>query len=146
MVITHGGINTSEWDWERNKFRGLTEHAFNLVRDIITVANNLGFACSDSPGNYEWTSNKQHKIKLDDGRTLVAVRAFKNGNMHLHFHPSVMLAINVEAGRLLGWIRDGQQAAEEFEATAKEAKQIEKIFGSSFRLGNDAGLKLELKS
>jgi hypothetical protein len=142
MVVSHGGISTSEYDFERTRHCGLQEHAYNLLADIVTVANNLGFASDASPADFEWESNKQNKLMLKDGTVLCAVRAFKNGNMHIHFAPKVALAINVEAGRLLGWIRTPAQAADEFEATDAETQDIESIFGSSYRLGMDAGLKL----
>jgi hypothetical protein len=139
MVISHGGIASDSKPPEQQHHRGLQERSFALVDDMITVANNLGFSCNDSPRNYVWTPNKQHKIKLADGRTLVAVRAFKNGNMHVHFDPKVMLAINVEAGRLLRWIRNPAEACQEMEITGNDAKQVEKMFGASFRISPENG-------
>lgn len=140
IVLTYGGIETSEWAYRRDAFRGLTETAFELLMDIVTVANNLGFACADSPKNYNWTSNVQHTFMMENGEPLISVRAFKNGNMHFHFNPKVMLAINVEAGRLLKWIRHPQEACEEMQVTGAEAEDVARMFGSSFRIGTDAGL------
>ena len=142
MVVTHGGICTSEWSFEREKYHGLQEHAYHLLCDIVTVANNLGFSSNASPADFQWKSNEQNKLMLKDGTELCAVRAFKNGNLHLHFAPKVALAINVEAGRLLGWLRTPAQAAQEFGSAAAETQDIAAIFGTSFRLGQDAGLKL----
>lgn len=139
MVLTHGGISNSSWDFERQAHRGLVSSAFEMIQDIVTVANNLGFPCKDHPRNYFWESNKQNVLKLTNGQPLVAVRAFKNGNMHLHFNPKVMLAINVEAGRLLKWIRNPAEACEELQVTGEEAKQVAKMFGSSFRISPDSG-------
>ncbi len=135
MVLEHaGGINNSPYSWE--SVRGLQNRAVEFLKDCITVANNLGFECDDCPTNYEWSSNKQHVFKLKNGKPLIAVRAFKNGNMHVHWDPKVMLAINVEAGRLLGWVRSHEQAAKEMQATPQEAQQIKEIFGSSLRLSS----------
>jgi hypothetical protein len=143
IVLTHGGIKTSHYSWEKGVGFGLEESSMNMLCDIITAANNLGFACKDNPRNYEWVSNKQNTLMLNDGTPLVAVRAFKNGNMHMHFNPKVMLAINVEAGRLLKWIRNPAEACEEMQVKGEEAKQVAAMFGSSFRIGPDAGfLKL----
>lgn len=142
MVVTHGGISTSEYDFERTRHGGLVEHAYRLLSDLVTVANNLGFASDASPGDFQWESNKQQKLRMKNGEVLAAVRAFKNGNMHIHLNPKLALAMNVEAGRLLGWLRTPAQAAEEFGATDTEAQEIGDIFGSSFRIGADAGLKL----
>lgn len=146
IVLTHGGICTSQWGFEREEHRGLQARAAELLKDIVTVANNLGFPCKDSPKNYEWKSNKQHTLKLNDGTPLVAVRAFQNGNMHLHFNPKVMLAINVEAGRLLRWIRNPAEACEELQATGEEAVQVASMFGASFRISPESGfLRLTAK-
>lgn len=134
MVLSRGGISSSTWDYERQGLNGLSASAFNLLKDLVTVANNLGFASSDSPRNYKWVSNQQNTLLLSDGTPLVAARAYKNGNMHLHINPKVMLAINVEAGRLLRWIRNPAEACEEMQATDQEAEQISKMFGSSFRI------------
>jgi hypothetical protein len=140
MVLSHGGISMSQWAHDKDQRRGLSDSAFDLLNDIVTVANNLGFPCSDHPRNYEWKSNKKNVLKLESGKPLVAVRAFQNGNMHLHFDQKFMLAINVEAGRLLKWIRNPAEAVAEMQVTGEEAKQVEAMFGSSFRIGADAGM------
>lgn len=147
IVLCYGGISTSQWEYQRNENHGLESNALELLMDIVTVANNLGFSCGDSPKNYRWQSNVQNTFRLDNGEPLIAVRAFKNGNMHLHFNPKVMLAINVEAGRLLKWIRNPQEACEEMQVTGSEAAEVASLFGSSFRIGTDAGiLKLGVAS
>jgi hypothetical protein len=135
MVLEHcGGICSSEWSWKRDQHRGLRETAFELVADCVTIANNLGFPCLDSPRNYRLESNKQNKIMLDDGEVLVAVRAFKNGNLHMHFNQRVMLAINVEAGRLLGWLKSPQEAVDELKVTGDDEQFVKDKFGASFRI------------
>lgn len=141
IVLSHGGISTSEYDFERHDHQGLVGSAFNLLMDICTVANNLGFTCSDSPKNYEWRSNEQHKLMLEDGQVLAAVRAFKNGNLHLHFNPRVMLSINVEAGRLLKWIRNPAEACEELDVAGFDTAAVHSTFGSSFRIANNASVR-----
>ena len=137
MVISHGGIGGSN-----NRFNGLTERAYNLLNDIVTVANNLGIDCDDSPGNHKWERNSQRKLRKKDGQPLVAVRAYYNGNMHLHFDPKFMLAVNVEAGRLLGWIRNPFEACDEFEVSGDEAASVAELFGSSFHISPTAGLNI----
>lgn len=140
IVLSYGGISTSQWAHERDSHRGLESNAFSLLMDIITAANNLGFSCGDSPKNHTWASNVQRTFMLDNGEPLVAVRAFKNGNMHMHFNPKVMLAINVEAGRLLKWIRNPQDACEELQVHGADTDDVSRMFGSSFRIGTDAGI------
>lgn len=134
IVLTHGGICTSDYSYRRTQFNGLEQRSFEMLSDIVTVANNLGFTSDDHPRNYTWESNKQHVLKLANGKPLVAVRAFKNGNMHLHFDPKFMLAVNIEAGRLLGWIRNPQEAVQEMDIPAADVATVDKLFGCSFHI------------
>ncbi|OYW72379.1 MAG: hypothetical protein B7Z37_25005 [Verrucomicrobia bacterium 12-59-8] len=101
----------------------------------MTVANNLGFECRSSTFDHDWVSNRQVKFYSIDRKPLLAVRAFKNRNIHLHFDSQLMLAINVEAGRLLGWLHSHEQAVEELQADKEEAEVIRQVFNSSFRIG-----------
>jgi hypothetical protein len=41
----------------------------------------------------------------DSGDVLFQAKAYMNGNMHFRFLPDAIKALNVEAGRLLGWLR-----------------------------------------
>ncbi len=65
--------------------------------------------------------------------------------MHMHFSPRVMLAINVEAGRLLGWLHDAEQAATELNATPEEKQIIAQVFNSSYRIAPSNIIKIESK-
>jgi hypothetical protein len=60
--------------------------------------------------------------------------------MHLHINPKVMLAINVEAGRLLRWIRNPAEACSEMDLQGREAEQAANMFGSSFRISPGVGM------
>lgn len=142
VVDRTGGICTSPWSWEREQNNGLTTTACEFISDCITVANNLGFASSDTPRNHTWVSNLQNKIMLDNGDTLVAARAFKNGNLHMHFNQKIMLAINVEAGRLLGWLKSPEDAVSEMQLTGEDADFVHEKFGTSFRIEPKNVLKL----
>jgi hypothetical protein len=51
-------------------------------------------------------------------------------NLHLRIHQKLALALNVEVGRLRGWIKSGQEAADELgDASAAT------FFGTHLRLG-----------
>jgi hypothetical protein len=133
MVIERvGGIYAGQWSFEDR--RGLSETAYSFISDMVTVANNLGFDSDASPADYKWVSNKQNTLLLNNGQPLVAVRAFKNGNQHIHWNPKIMLAINVEAGRLLGWIRNPQEAVREMQVSGEDAQFVADAFGSSYRI------------
>jgi hypothetical protein len=119
-IVTHrvGGIRVG-YSFER----GLDERACDFLGDLLTLAKNLGFRCDTSQhlfsrsGRDEWVSGQGREfyfIDGDAGRTpIYDVKAFKNGNLHLRLHKSFILALNVEFGRLKGWLRSGEQAADE---------------------------------
>jgi len=117
-IITHhsGGISSSSWSGTN----GLSDNACKLLEDIRTVAANLGFmkAHAIRPADFHWTSGASHAFDYRDTKTgkpqtLFSVRAYGNGNMHFKFSQRFILALNVEHGRLKGWIRTPTQAAEE---------------------------------
>lgn len=53
-----------------------------------------------------------------DSEQLIEVRAFENGNMHVRLGQDFALALNVEYGRLKGWLKNGAAAAEELKDEA----------------------------
>lgn len=125
-IITHrsGGITASSY----RGTNGLSDEASTLLQDIRTVAQNLGFmkCSSEQPTGKHWTSGTANSYDYQDpktgrNQTLFSVRAFGNGNMHFKFSQKFILALNVEHGRLQGWIKNPQQAAEEMQEPAAAA-------------------------
>ena len=59
---------------------------------------------------------------LATGKSEIAFEAkyYKNGNCHLRFRKDLMLALNVAAGRLFGWVTSPEQAADEMDEDVKE--------------------------
>ena len=68
-----------------------------------------------------------------DSVTLMEVKAFKNGNLHIKLNQSFILRLNVEFGRLMGWVKDAAQASDEMGVDLEEAAQS---FGSNLHLNN----------
>lgn len=134
-----GGINNSEWEHERKRYCGLTERTYDFINDIVTVAGNLGFSSAHDASSFFWESGKGNDFRLNKGGVLMNVRAFKNGNIHIKFDQAFMRRLNVEFGRLKGWVKDWSEAAQEMDIPQEEAKQA---FNSSFRLGNVTALLL----
>ncbi len=77
------------------------------------------------------------EFRLRDGSLLMDVRAFKNGNLHIRVAKDVMLAINVKAGALLGWLRTAEEAAEELQEQG-EIELVRKVFNKSHRIAPQA--------
>ena len=132
-----GGINGSEYRF--NQRNGLANSAFDFLSDLRTVANNLGFRTDNAPtidSMGEWHSGKSQTIKyMADGKegSLCEVKAFKNGNMHIKFNQKFIMRLNVEHGRLKGWIKSPQEAADEMSIPLTEAQAS---FKANLRLGS----------
>jgi len=139
-----GGIYTSSYSWESRK--GLQESAYELLQDLLTVANNLGFKAQGSPQNHEWVSNKlvtfYYRHETEGMKTLFTVRAFKNGNLHLMLANEFALALNVEHGRLKGWVNDPGEVVKEMPAVFKDdllsAEKAAAVFGSNHKICPEA--------
>ena len=133
-----GGLNSkTAYTWER----GLTERAANLIGDLLTIADNMGYhlRCFQRPskGSWEDSSAKVFQfIKGGESESLFEVRAFMNSNMHFRFHPDFVHAMNVRHGKLRGWIKSFEEASKELEIPQTVA----------FRHFNNDGFRIEASS
>jgi hypothetical protein len=138
IVLQHcGGLETGYSEHSR----GLTRNAADFLCDLIVVARNLGFdVIDDGPQEHSWKDSEARVIRFRDGEkveSLYRVRAFYNRNLHLQFHPDFIHALNVQHGKLKGWLRDDEQAAEELAIPREVAA---KHFRPAFRLAGLAAL------
>ena len=111
-----------KWDYPEDLHRD----AHDLINDFITIANNLNFRTFPSHSSHSvgtWIAGKGKEFFDTDGKTLLSVRAFLNGNMHIKFNQKFIRRLNVEFGRLKGWLQDKQQAAEELNIPVNEAAE-----------------------
>lgn len=119
LVLEHcGGIKRSSYSFDK----GLEERACEFLGDLLTIAHNLGFLCDT---NHPLLNRSQREtwesgaVKLfycvvnGKRETLIEARAFLNGNMHVRMNQKFALALNVEFGRLKGWVKTGEEAADE---------------------------------
>lgn len=81
--------------------------------DICTIAFNLGFRCTEKQEIKEY--GKKYYYMLDNDKPLFEVKVYKNGNAHYKFNLEFSKAFNIEAGRILGWIRNKQECKQEFD-------------------------------
>lgn len=151
-----GGISESY-----DNVYGLAKSASTFLRDLITVANNLGFTAetplelfagreiSSSPekveklreivesgSSLEWEPGKNKEFLFKSSKTgqeevLMTVKAHKNGNIHVKLNQAFIATLNIEFGRLKGWIFDSQAAATEVDVPVKLA---EDSFASNFNV------------
>jgi len=135
-IVTHrvGGIAREYHDY-KYRSQGITDRAGDFLSDLLTVAQTLGFTPTETVmESGEWKSGAAKDFGFADPVTgnrqvLVSVRAFQNGNLHLKFNSKFMLALNVEHGRLKGWLKTPAEAAEELKDPAAAP-----LFNSAFKL------------
>ena len=59
------------------------------------------------------------------------IRPYKNGNCHFQFNQRFIKKLNLEVGRIRGWLKDPKHAAQEMDITIEEAQEY---WESSFTL------------
>ena len=118
ILSNFGGIQDDGFNFRYH--HGLHERAHEFINDLITVAGNLGYTCNDNSRWHEWESRKKIEFVGSKG-TLMQVTAFKNGNLHIKFDLNFIRTLNIEFGRLKGWLRNAQQAADELDIPPVEA-------------------------
>ena len=124
-----GGLAVGDFVYGRERETGLSDRAYDMISDVLTVANNLGFAHKGSGPHRSWSRGAEFFHTHDD-KELLKVRAFKNQNLHLFLNQDFMLALNVEYGRLRGWLSSPQDAAKELD----EPKAIA-LYDTNLKLG-----------
>jgi len=113
----------------------LVDSTRDRINDLIAVANNLNFSCQQGAQDFEWSAGKKNAFTFFNPRsqkteTLLEVRVFKNGNIHIRGHVDFMKALNVEHGRLKGWVKNPKEAAYEM---GVEEEVANKYFNSNYQ-------------
>ena len=90
------------------------------LNDICIILRSIGFNVELQKHSYDdkipfgqSIDYFEHNLTTDKKETAFEVKFFKNGNCHIKFRKDIMLALNVVAGRLLGWVTSPEQASEE---------------------------------
>lgn len=139
VVERMGGLVSDKSYNKWSAVGGLSEHAANFIDDLLVVARNLGFNSDDEVKFHNFESGSKEEFYCTDksGKEclLMTVRAYLNGNLHIKFNQAFMLALNVEIGRLQGWIHNAQQAAEEM---GEKPGSVSEYFNSAYSLKNDS--------
>jgi hypothetical protein len=125
IILTHCGRIQRDWNGRYE----LSEIACNYIRDFLTIANNLNFKTNtvdERLNNYYkdvWKPGKpqifncQYKGKPE---ILFEIKAHLNGNIHIRFNQKFALALNVEFGRLKGWVKNKEEANNEIDENSGE--------------------------
>jgi len=119
------------WRWEY--IRNLSRSCHNLIADIVAVMSNLDFrVVSPCSTDRQWERGEWQDFRNSGGDVVFQVKAYQNGNLHLRFMPDAIKALNVEAGRLTGWLKSVEDVVSEL---GYEAAEAERFFGASLRIG-----------
>lgn len=151
-IVAHrkGGISHSVYSFEQRV--GLKHSAADFISDLMVIANNLGFKCQETleevtgeSGRYKsgkkYVYTYKRPLTGEEG-VLFEVKAFQNQNLHFRFGQGFMLAINLEVGRLLGWIHSAEEASEEL---GEDIDVVKQYIGTNFQLTGDTTLLLDSK-
>lgn len=141
LVLAYlGGVKKTSYSFDK----GLDKRGCEFLQDMLTVARNLGFNCVTNDARLDsakdqWKPGQVEIFKFTgtDGKeqVLFEVRAFYNGSVHMRMNQKLALAMNVEYGRLKGWVSNGKEAAEELQDPKAAA-----LFKSNFSLPMGTGM------
>lgn len=132
--IIHDGFRVLV-DYSPRYEHGLSKTATDFLKDIFAVAGNLGYRVIEKPEDFKWESRKLITFHyMEDGKEEIfaTVRAYLKGTLHFKFNQKFMRAWNIEAARILGWIKDPEHASREMDENVNDIKQF---FGKNLRIG-----------
>ena len=128
IVLARVGGVCDPNSWSSRSTNGLEERATTFIDNMRTIATNIGFDTTNQNGanDLQWSSGKRHDFHFYNQETgkaeiLFDVKAFKNGNLHMRMNQKFMCKLNVEFGRLKGWIKSPKEAAEELDIPFEQA-------------------------
>ena len=131
------------YDHEQRSNNGLKNTQRDTIDDLIVIAGNLGFYVRDTTQSVlNWQENNNQNIMMVNGEILMNIKVFMNGNIHFKFNKKFIMKLNVEFGRLKGWLTNSASAAHELDISENEASEC---FNSNLQLMNK-DLKLTLQA
>ena len=126
----------------------LTVRGAEMFDDLRSVAATIGFDtldCGDS-SSFEWFSGEKKEFMFFNHTTgkkdiLFTAKSYKKGTLHIAMNKDFICKLNVEFGRLKGWLKGPKEAAEELDITFAQAAES---FSSVTKIEGSSLLKLEL--
>lgn len=138
IVVSCGGLYTGDWNSDLKKYNGLTLRAKNMIDDLCVVANYLGFESQHKALDFDWTIKGKKEFLFKDLRkqndklyTLFEAKAFYNGNMHFKLNQKFIQRLNIEFGKLKGWLKHSDDAVNELNINKELA---ERSFNETMKL------------
>lgn len=124
------------------KLRCCNEYSYenpanNLIVDLSIVAASLGYL---NGGVEAPEIGKKLYCYKHDGSVLFEYKVFKNQNVHFKLDQEFLKDLNIEAGKLHGWLKNPDDIQKEFELSQEEALKYFK--NSSLQLITDGTMLL----
>lgn len=111
----------------------------NIIEDMQAVARSLGFISSSEVS----IEVGKHSCLLESGEVLFEYKIYKNHNIHFKLNKDFLQALNIEVGKLKGWLKKPEDIMNEFKVSKKEAQEY-MLHGKLLKLSEDSQLKLTL--
>lgn len=116
----------------------ISARACEFIQNLLTVSNTLGFNCKtidsrlDCWQSKDWLPGKPQIFEYTEKgkcKKLFEVKLHLNGNIHLRLSQDLALALNVEFGRLKGWLHNKEESIVElYNVKAGEFFRENKLF------------------
>lgn len=139
VIVGLGGLSDGY-----DNIYGLSKRAHTFLGDLCTVASNLGFDTSKSPANneHDWHEKGAKKFMYYNHSeakyvVLFEVRAYYNQNLHIKFNQHFIQTINVQFGKLKGWVKSPKEAVDEMGIDAEIAKSS---FTANFQIASPSDI------
>ena len=88
-----------------------------ILKDLQIVANSLGF---ESKCDFSHDSGKKHFCMTGED-ILFEYKVYQNNNIHFKINQKFLQVLNIEVGKLKGWIKKPQDIQDEFDLKEEEA-------------------------
>ncbi len=130
VLTSFGGMQTAYIIGQPDR---IEERLAEFINDTLSIASTLGFDTSrtgrvSSHFDRSWEAGQKRTFYYynhteQDWLPLFDIKAFMNGNAHIRFAPKLILALNVAMGRINGWVKTKEEAAEELDANIKDVAE-----------------------
>jgi len=139
IVTFYSAIESKSWGSTEKK---LSEQASEYLDDLTTIAASLGYKYHNlsTTETMEWDTGKLNEFLFSENgetKVLFSTRGYYNGNVHVKFNPRFLLSLNLEFGRLRGWLRSSEEAESELDL---EVGAAEGVFDSLQKLTHKKNL------
>lgn len=119
---------------------GLANSTADFINDLITIAYNLGYDITGmerAESVEAWEPGKMRTFHYYDHTTekkvvLFTARAYLKGTLHIKMNQGFIARLNVEFGKLKGWVSSPKEAAEEIKGV--DLDLAKKAFSSSMKI------------